>query len=94
MMQIQNDQLQSLSKILDDNHLVGPNLLDWKRNLIIVLTHEKVAYVLNSDPPELVVDHDDEEATQAFEKWHEADQVAKCYILASMSNILQKQHQS
>ena len=33
------------------------------------------------------------EQQNAFEKWHEADKLAKCYILASMTNVLQKQHE-
>ena len=30
----------------------------------------------------------------AYEKWNKADEIARCYILASMSNVLQHQHQS
>ena len=82
-----------LSKILDDNRLNGPNYVDWKRNLTIVLTAEKIVHVLTTDPP-LLPEHDATiEQQKAFEKWHEADGLAKCYILASMTNILQKQHE-
>jgi hypothetical protein len=82
-----------LAKILDDNRLTGPNYVDWKRNLIIVLTADKIVYVLNAEPPELALTDATEEQRNAFDKWHEADEMAKCYILASMTNVLQKQCQ-
>ena len=44
-----------LAKILDENRLSGPNYVDWKRNLIIVLTADKIAHVLNTKAPELAL---------------------------------------
>uniref|UniRef100_A0A2N9G4H2 Retrotransposon Copia-like N-terminal domain-containing protein n=1 Tax=Fagus sylvatica TaxID=28930 RepID=A0A2N9G4H2_FAGSY len=82
-----------LVKILDDNRLTGPNDVDWKRNLIIVLTTDKIVYVLNAKPPELALTDATNEWRNAFDKWHEADEMAKCYILAPMTNMLQKQCQ-
>ncbi|EOX98948.1 Polyprotein-like protein [Theobroma cacao] len=82
-----------LSKILDDNRLSGPYYIDWQRNLTIVLTIEKIAYVLTTDPPELPKTNATDEQKNAFSKWHDADELAKCYILASMTNVLQMQHQ-
>ena len=35
-----------LHGILDANKLTGPNFMDWYQNLRIVLTAEKIAYVL------------------------------------------------
>ncbi|XP_059650724.1 uncharacterized protein LOC132296550 [Cornus florida] len=37
---------------------------------------------------------DSQELKEMYEKWQKADEMAKCYILASMSNVLQHQHQS
>ncbi|KAL0010802.1 hypothetical protein SO802_005910 [Lithocarpus litseifolius] len=82
-----------LAKILDENRLSGPNYVDWKRNLIIVLTADKIAHVLNIEAPELALADATEEQRDAFNKWHEADEMAKCYIMASMTNVLQKQCQ-
>ena len=82
-----------LAKSLDENQLSGPNYVDWKRNLIIVLTTDKIAHVLNTDSPELALVDTTEEQRDAFNKWHEANEMAKCYIMASMTNALQKQCQ-
>ena len=38
----------NLRSILDANKLIGPNFLDWIRNLRIVLNVEKITYVLDS----------------------------------------------
>ncbi|XP_028096013.1 uncharacterized protein LOC114295911 [Camellia sinensis] len=82
-----------LSKILDDNRLIRPNYMDWKRNLTIVLTAKKLNHVLTTDPPVLLGADATNEQHEATRKWLEADNVAKCYILASMTNVLQKQHE-
>ncbi|KAF5958045.1 hypothetical protein HYC85_005270 [Camellia sinensis] len=81
-----------LSKILDDNRLTVSNYVDWKRNLTIVLAAEKLNHVLTTDPPAFPEADATDEQREAVRKWHEADDVAKCYILASMTNVLQKQH--
>ncbi|KAB1216080.1 hypothetical protein CJ030_MR4G026974 [Morella rubra] len=83
--------LNPLSRILDDNKLNGQNFIDWKRNLLIVLTAEKIAYVLTKDEPKLALSDATEEENVSYDKWHEDDELAKCYILASMTNMLQKQ---
>ncbi|KAJ9544226.1 hypothetical protein OSB04_023933 [Centaurea solstitialis] len=36
----------SLRSILEKDKLTGPNFLDWERNLMIVLRHERKWYVL------------------------------------------------
>ncbi|KAH0748624.1 hypothetical protein KY290_027856 [Solanum tuberosum] len=35
-----------------------------------------------------------DEEFQAYDKWVKADEMARCYIIASMANVLQHQHQS
>ena len=48
-----------LHGILDVNYLIGPNYTDWLRNLRIVLTAEKIAYVLD-----IVMPKPEEEASK------------------------------
>ena len=57
-----------LAKILDENRLSGPNYVDWKRNLIIVLTADKIAHVLNTESPKLTLADATEEQRDAFNK--------------------------
>ena len=42
-----------LVRIFETNHLTDINFKDWHRNLRIVLTSEKIEYVLNQDAPAL-----------------------------------------
>ncbi|XP_057953944.1 uncharacterized protein LOC131148234 [Malania oleifera] len=80
--------------ILKENKLVGPNYIDWKRNLNIVLTTKKYKCVLVKVCPQKPSEGATNEETQAYRKWIKADKILRCYILASMSNVLQRQHQS
>ncbi|XP_075092327.1 uncharacterized protein LOC142172575 [Nicotiana tabacum] len=75
--------------ILTQNKLEGPNYVDWKRNLDIVLITEEYKFVFDEVCPEK---SDDEQ--KAYQKWVKADEMAWSYILASMSYVLQHQHQS
>ena len=79
-----------LVKILEDNWLTRPNYVIWKINLITVLIADKIVHVLNVEPPEVVVI---EEQKIAFNKWHEAFEMSKCYILTIITNMFQKQCQ-
>ncbi|KAJ9141202.1 hypothetical protein P3X46_031770 [Hevea brasiliensis] len=81
----------SLSRILDENRLTKPNFSDWLRNLRIVLNLECIGYVLDSKLPSPLPPEATEEEHDTLRKWHEDDMQAKCYMLASMTNQLQKQ---
>ena len=82
-----------LRGILDANKLIGPNFTDWLRNLRIVLTSERIAYVLDEivlEPPEGVTEED-----VLRYKQHKVDStLVECYMLASMSLELQRQHEN
>ena len=81
-----------LMVILNQNKLTGPNYLDWKRNLDIVLVADEYKFVLTTAAPAPLSATSTEEDKEAYRKWHKADEMARCYILASMSNVLQQQH--
>ncbi|XP_030959072.1 uncharacterized protein LOC115981019 [Quercus lobata] len=53
----------------------------------------EIAHVINTEAPELALADANKAQRNAFNKWHEADEMAKCYIMASMTNVLQKQCQ-
>ena len=83
----------SLRSILDANKLTGPNYTDWLRKLRIVLTAEKLSYILNSPIPASVAATASEEEIATFKKWQDDASVVQCIMLASMSNELQRQHE-
>ncbi|KAL5562855.1 hypothetical protein UlMin_032602 [Ulmus minor] len=82
-----------LSVILSKNKLIGDNFTDWKRNLNIVLTSERYKFVLlEACPPEPAANAA-KAIREAYDKWIASDDMARCYMLASMSNVLQQQYQ-
>ncbi|XP_058008225.1 uncharacterized protein LOC131182887 [Hevea brasiliensis] len=82
-----------LSCILDDNGLIGPKFSDWLRNFRIVLNLEHIGYVLDSKIPSPLPPEATKEEHDTLRKWHEDDMQAMYYMLASMTNQLQKQHE-
>ena len=83
-----------LSVILKENMLTGPNYIDWKRNLNLVLTAQEYKFVLTDVCPPPPDSDSLKEEVDAYQLWRKADEMARCYILASMSNILQHQHEN
>ena len=77
-----------LSIILKKNKLTGPNYIDWKRNLNLVLTAHEYKFVLTYVCPPPPDSDSSKEEVEAYQLWRKADEMARCYILASMSNIL------
>ena len=83
----------SLSSILNQNKLTGDNFADWKRNLLIVLSFEKHKYVLEKYCPPLPKENASSKESMAFDNWVNLNEIARCYMMAIMNNVLQKQHE-
>ncbi|XP_059627219.1 uncharacterized protein LOC132270012 [Cornus florida] len=81
-----------LANILKENRLTGPNYIDWKRQLDIILKYEGLNYMLTTPRPSPPLPEDPPEEHEVFKKWNKADEMTRCYILASISNVLQSQH--
>ncbi|XP_057994341.1 uncharacterized protein LOC131174602 [Hevea brasiliensis] len=79
--------------MLDENRLTRPNFFYWLRNLRIVLNLERTGYILDSKIPSALPPKATEAEHDTLRKWHKDDMQAKCYMLASMTNQLQKQHE-
>ena len=69
--------LSPLVTILNQNKLTGSNYVDWKRN---VFTQPCPSFPSVDAPPE---------EKQRYDRWQKSNEMAKCYILASISNVLQ-----
>ena len=55
-----------------------------------MLTAEEYKFVLHEECPLKPNDED----KLAYQKWRKADEMVRCYIMASMSNVLQHQYQA
>ena len=84
--------LNLLARILENNWLTGSNYKDWLKNLKIILSSEKLSYILDQDLHALLArPTPNQKAT--YEKWLDDSNKARCYMLASKSNELQHQHE-
>ncbi|KAL5571010.1 hypothetical protein UlMin_020607 [Ulmus minor] len=83
----------SLSSILNQKKLTGDNFAYWKRNLLIVLSFEKYKYVLEKECPLVPKENAHTAESMTFDKWVNSNEIARCYMMASMNSILQKQHE-
>ena len=81
-----------LVAILNQNKLIGSNYVDWKRNLDIVLTAKEHKYVLSQPCPNFPSLDAPPEKKQRYDHWQKSNEMAKYYILASIS-ILHHQMQ-
>ena len=77
-----------LVNILNQDKLTD-NYVDWKRNLDIVLTAEEHKYVLTKPCPSFPSLDALPKEKQQYDRWQKSNEMAKCYILASISNVLQ-----
>ena len=75
----------ALVAILNQNKLTGSNYVVWKRNLDIVLTAEEHKYVLTQPCPSFPSLDAPLEEKQRYDRWQKSNEMAKCYILASIS---------
>ncbi|XP_070664543.1 uncharacterized protein [Malus domestica] len=83
----------TLAKILDKHCLEGHNFPSWYRNVKILLTLEKIVYVLDKAPPHIPLGPEATEDERAkYDKHVKGDTQAKCYMLAAMNEELQRQH--
>ncbi|XP_042067204.1 uncharacterized protein LOC121810509 [Salvia splendens] len=82
-----------LSAILKEHKLEGHNYIVWKQNLDIVLTAEEYKYVLTTECPPEPAANASATVKETYRKWCKANEMAKCCMLASMSTVLQHQHQ-
>ena len=69
-----------LYKILDVNHLTSPNYINWLHKLRIILTTEKLMYVLNIVMPTLEEGASEVEIAR-YMKYIDDSTLAQCYML-------------
>ena len=70
--------------ILNQNKLTGPNYVDWKRYLDIVLTTKEHKYVLTQTCPDFPNSDTPLDEHNQYDRWHKSNDMAKCYIMASI----------
>ncbi|KAK4833980.1 hypothetical protein QYF36_014383 [Acer negundo] len=83
----------SLMNILKDNTLTGDNYVTWKRKIGLLLQSEKHKFVLTTPKPPAPNNESSIMCRDEYEQWKTSDDMAKCYIMATISDVLQQQHE-
>ncbi|KAK4855041.1 hypothetical protein QYF36_003447 [Acer negundo] len=83
----------SLMNIPKDNTLTGDNYVTWKRKIGLLLQSEKHKFVLTTPKPPAPNNESSIMYRDEYEQWKTSDDMAKCYIMATISDVLQQQHE-
>ncbi|KAJ9547176.1 hypothetical protein OSB04_019719 [Centaurea solstitialis] len=86
---VSNTNNLSLRSILEKDKLSGPNFLNWERNLMIVLKHERKWYVLEEPLGEASPANASAAVRNAHKKHSDDLLDVGCLMLATMSPDLQ-----
>ena len=78
-----------LRGILAVNRLIDPNYMDWLCNLRLILTAEKIMYVLDIVMPTPEEGASEDEIARYVE-YIDDSTLAQCYMLGSMTPELQR----
>ncbi|KZT75417.1 hypothetical protein F511_47558 [Dorcoceras hygrometricum] len=79
-----------LAAILDSDKFTGLNYQDWLRNLNLVLASEKILYAIEKSAPKFSSADISTEELVTLKQWWDDEVKARCYVMASMSNEIQR----
>ena len=83
----------SLKFLLEKNSLVGSNYQDWLRNVKLVFSLEKISYVLTDPTPTKPREGASKKELDDYDVKAQDFEQGRCFLLASMSNELQRRHE-
>ncbi|XP_022157632.1 uncharacterized protein LOC111024294 [Momordica charantia] len=83
----------SIVQLLASEKLNGVNYSTWKNNLNTILVVDDLQFVLTEECPQTPAENANRNVREAFDRWVKANDKARVYILASMTDVLAKKHE-
>ncbi|KAA0032993.1 gag/pol protein [Cucumis melo var. makuwa] len=80
---------EQVSKKLNDDKYAA-----WKSNLNTILVVDDLRFVLTEECPQTPASNANRASRKAYDRWIKANEKARVYILASMSDVLARKHES
>ncbi|XP_022156751.1 uncharacterized protein LOC111023591 [Momordica charantia] len=80
--------------LLAAKKLNDKNYTQWKTNLNTILVVDDLRFVLTEKCPQAPTSNAARASQDAYDRWIKANDKAKIYILATISNVLAKKHKS
>ncbi|TYK23823.1 gag/pol protein [Cucumis melo var. makuwa] len=84
----------SIVQLLPSKKLNDNNYAAWKSNLNTILVVDDLRFVLTVECPQTSAFNANRTSQEAYDRWVKANEKARVYILASMSDVLAKKHES
>ena len=84
----------SIVQLLASEKLNGDNYSAWKSNLNTILVVDDLRFVLTEECPQAPALNANRTVREAYDRWVKANDKARVYILASMTDVLAKKHDS
>ncbi|KAA0035676.1 gag/pol protein [Cucumis melo var. makuwa] len=83
----------SIVQLLASKKLNGDNYATWKSNLNTILVVDDLRFILTEECPQTPTSNANRASREAYDRWIKANEKARVYILASMSDVLAKKHE-
>ncbi|KAA0042194.1 Retrovirus-related Pol polyprotein from transposon TNT 1-94 [Cucumis melo var. makuwa] len=83
----------SIIALLKKDQLIDENYATWKSKLDMILVIANLCFVLMEECPPFPTQNASQSVRDVYDRWIKANDKARLYILASMSNILSKKHE-
>ncbi|XP_050947436.1 uncharacterized protein LOC127151492 [Cucumis melo] len=84
----------SIVQLLASQKLNGDNYTTWKPNLNTILVVNDLRFVLTEECPQAPASTANRNVREAYDRWVKANEKARVYIIANMSDVLAKKHES
>ncbi|XP_038882326.1 uncharacterized protein LOC120073576 [Benincasa hispida] len=84
----------SIIQLLASEKLNGDNYSAWKSNLNTILVVDNLRFVLTEECCQAPASNANRTIREAYDRWIKANEKARVYILANMSDVLAKKHES
>ena len=84
----------SIAQLLASEKLNGDNYATWKSNLNTILVVDDLRFVLTEKCPQTPASNANQTSQKADDRWVKANEKARVYILASMTDVIEKKHKS
>ena len=79
--------------LLANEKLSGDNFIKWKSNINIMLICENQKFVLTEECPPEPLANASRTVRERYDSWIHSNNKARCYMLASMNDVLRKKHE-
>jgi len=84
----------SIVALLKNEKLTSENCTTWKSNLNTIMVIDDLRFVLMEECPPIPSHNASQSVRDAYDRWTKANDKARVYILASLSDILNKKYKT